>query len=322
MIDLGTHSSSTWTSHRDVRGQPEGVARGPEDLAGDPRHLKITARMPGPHHQDGELAVGGKDQAPHPFRGRARAAATRAARRSLQVVLGAHEAALGTSCARRCSCPTAWRPRATAQPRFEQNFCHGHDEAGKVLEKDQGQQGSFGQHARDDSGTMPDSSAPCCVSRGLSARRGRRSLKPQIRIRSRSQMGVGPKDPEDPTTANDAIALSYGLGWGLLGRHTDAGPSRGHGDGWEHLRSRFPRPGPGRRDRRPTAPTGEHLQGAAEADDRGHLYALGVGELRAVRGTLELSCAAGNPGGAIRPSPRARSRRRGAVLPRTRPRLR
>ncbi len=54
-------------------------------------------------------------------------------------------------------------------------------------------------------------------------------------------MGVGPWDPEDTTTANDAIALSYGLGWGLLETPYGRGAFKeGHGDGFEHYSIVFP----------------------------------------------------------------------------------
>jgi len=55
------------------------------------------------------------------------------------------------------------------------------------------------------------------------------------------QVGGRPLDPEDTTTANDAIALSYGLGWGLLESPYGRGAFKeGHADGFEHYSIVFP----------------------------------------------------------------------------------
>jgi CubicO group peptidase (beta-lactamase class C family) len=129
----------------------------------------------------------------------------------------------------------------TWQPRFEQNFCHGHDEAGKVLEKDKDNKARSASTLE----TTPEDYARFIRAvlrrQGLSAASWKEIFKPQIRIRSKSQMGVGPWDPEDTTTANDAIALSYGLGWGLLESPYGRGAFKeGHGDGFEHYSIVFP----------------------------------------------------------------------------------
>jgi CubicO group peptidase (beta-lactamase class C family) len=123
----------------------------------------------------------------------------------------------------------------TWQPRFEQNFCHGHDEAGKVLEKDKDNKARSASTLE----TTPEDYGRFIRAvlrrQGLSEASWKEIFKPQIRIRSKSQMGVGPWDPEDTTTSNDAIALSYGLGWGLLESPYGRGAFKeGHGDGFEH----------------------------------------------------------------------------------------
>jgi CubicO group peptidase (beta-lactamase class C family) len=59
-----------------------------------------------------------------------------------------------------------------------------------------------------------------------------------VRIRSKTQFGPGAGEEAD---ANDAIELSYGLGWGLL--HTPYGWGafkEGHGDGFQHYSIVFP----------------------------------------------------------------------------------
>ncbi len=125
----------------------------------------------------------------------------------------------------------------TWQPRFEQNFCHGHDEAGKILEKDK-------DNAARSASTFE--TTPEDYTRFLRAVLNRQGLRepswkemfsPQIRIRSKRQFG--PLAQVDGI-ANDAIH---------------------HGE---------------QRQRR------ERLQGTARADDRGHVYALGVAGLRSL----------------------------------------
>ena len=68
-------------------------------------------------------------------------------------------------------------------------------------------------------------------------------FKPQIRLRSIKQFG--PLSFRD-TTANDAIGLSYGLGWGILqSPHGIAAFKEGHGDGFQHYTIIFPEKGTG-----------------------------------------------------------------------------
>jgi CubicO group peptidase (beta-lactamase class C family) len=63
-------------------------------------------------------------------------------------------------------------------------------------------------------------------------------FRPQIRIRSRTQFGPG---AEDTTSANDAIALSYGVGWGLQRTPYGWGAFKeGHGDGFQHYLIVYP----------------------------------------------------------------------------------
>ncbi len=74
--------------------------------------------------------------------------------------------------------------------------------------------------------------------RGLKKRSFETMFKPQIRIHSRRQFPT----PSDETTGeNEAIRLSYGLGWGLF--YTPYGKAffkEGHDDGWENYGVCFP----------------------------------------------------------------------------------
>lgn len=129
----------------------------------------------------------------------------------------------------------------TWQPRFEANYCHGHDEKGAVLEKD-----------KDNAARAPSTleTTPEDYARFLHAVLNRKGLKesswkemfsPQIRIRSRQQFGS-----QEPTADNDDIELSYGLGWGLLKTpHGWGAFKEGHGDGFEHYTIVFPESGMG-----------------------------------------------------------------------------
>ena len=129
----------------------------------------------------------------------------------------------------------------TWQPRFEANYCHGHDEKGTVLEKD-----------KDNAARAPSTleTTPEDYARFLHAVLNRKGLEesswnemfsPQIRIRSKQQFGS-----QEPTADNDDIELSYGLGWGLLKTPYGWGAFKeGHGDGFEHYTILFPESGMG-----------------------------------------------------------------------------
>jgi D-alanyl-D-alanine-carboxypeptidase/D-alanyl-D-alanine-endopeptidase len=130
----------------------------------------------------------------------------------------------------------------TWQPRFEENYCHGHSETGEVLEKD-----------KDNAARAPSTleTTPEDVAHFLHAVLNRKGLKeaswnemfsPQIRLRSKKQFGP----QSETTTENDDIELSYGLGWGLLKTpHGWGAFKEGHGDGFEHYFIVFPETGMG-----------------------------------------------------------------------------
>ena len=131
----------------------------------------------------------------------------------------------------------------TWQPRFESNYCHGHDEAGKVLEKDKD---NAARSASTLETTLDD------YTRFLGAVLGGKALKPssrdemfrtQVRIRSKRQFG--PLASED-VADNDRLELGYGLGWGVLKTPDGTGAFKeGHGDGFEHYSIVFPASGTG-----------------------------------------------------------------------------
>lgn len=75
---------------------------------------------------------------------------------------------------------------------------------------------------------------------GLTPAARHEMLRPQVRIRSAHQF---PTTMEETTGRDDAIALSYGLGWGVM--QTPYGPAffkEGHDDGWENYMIAFDGP--------------------------------------------------------------------------------
>ncbi len=128
-------------------------------------------------------------------------------------------------------------------PKFEANYCFGHDTAGKVLEKDK-------DNEPRSASTLE--TTPADYARFMAAVLQRKLLRPeswqeifrtQVRVRSVQQMG--PLSRKD-STLNDGIRLGYGLGWGVL--QSPYGPGafkEGHGDGFQHYSIVFPQQGIG-----------------------------------------------------------------------------
>lgn len=119
------------------------------------------------------------------------------------------------------------------EPRFESDFANGYDEYGRSL-------GPERRATADAAGSMQTTLRDYATF--LSALLQGRILKPaaqaemlraQIEIHSAHQF---PSLAPATTTANDAIHLSYGLGWGLYA--SPQGPAffkEGHDEGWRHL---------------------------------------------------------------------------------------
>jgi CubicO group peptidase (beta-lactamase class C family) len=119
------------------------------------------------------------------------------------------------------------------QPRFESDFANGYDEHGGSLGpqryKAPNAAGSLQTTLRDYAGFLS------ALMRGKMLNSATRDamLSPQIRIHSAHQF---PSLNTETTTANDAIALSYGIGLGLY--RSPYGPAffkEGHDDGWRNL---------------------------------------------------------------------------------------
>ncbi len=129
------------------------------------------------------------------------------------------------------------------QERFEGKYCNGHNTAGQVIDKDtEDEAGAAGSMET----TLDDFSL---FIEDILAKASSKSLltdslfAPQVRIRSKAQFG-----PNAFTDANDndAIALSYGLGWGLLKSPYSYGAFKeGHGEGFQHYCIVFPESGIG-----------------------------------------------------------------------------
>ena len=131
----------------------------------------------------------------------------------------------------------------TWQPRFEENYCHGHSETGEVLEKDK----DNAARAASTLETTPEDYARFLHAvlnrKGLTESSWNEMFSPRIRLRSKTQFL--PLSAET-TTDNDDIELSYGLGWGLLKTpHGWGAFKEGHGDGFEHYTIVFPESGMG-----------------------------------------------------------------------------
>jgi CubicO group peptidase (beta-lactamase class C family) len=127
----------------------------------------------------------------------------------------------------------------TWQPAFENNYCFGHDTAGKAYPKDK-------DNAPRSASTLE--TTPDDYKLFTEAVLRKKILKPatydtlfkqQLRIRSKIQMGTDAW--KDPTDENDNILLGYALGWGRLQTPFGYGVFKeGHGDGFQHYSILFP----------------------------------------------------------------------------------
>ena len=218
-----------------------------EDLAADPRHGRITARMCLAHttglpnwrwyEPDKKLRIKAEPGTRYNYSGEGLTV--------LQVVLERlTKKSLEQLASEKIFVPFGMTTSSyTWQPRFEANYCHGHDEAGKVLEKDKD---NAARSASTLETTLDD------YTRFLAAVLDGKALKPssrdemfrtQIRIRSKRQFG--PLSDED-VPDNDRLELGYGLGWGVLKTPHGVGAFKeGHGDGFEHYSIVFPASGMG-----------------------------------------------------------------------------
>ena len=127
----------------------------------------------------------------------------------------------------------------TWQPAFENNYCSGHDTAGKVYPKDK----DNAPRSASTLETTPDDyklfTEAVLQKKILKLATYDTLFKQQLRIRSKIQMGTDAW--KDPTDENDNILLGYALGWGRLQSPDGFGIFKeGHGDGFQHYSILFP----------------------------------------------------------------------------------
>lgn len=131
----------------------------------------------------------------------------------------------------------------TWQARFEKDYCTGHSTTGELFEKDKDNDArSAGtlETTLDDYTLFTKAVLKNSILKPSSTQL---MFTPQIKIRSIAQFGpLALKD----STLNDAIQLSYGLGWVLLQSPYGTGAFKeGHGDGFQHYSIIFPKQGTG-----------------------------------------------------------------------------
>jgi CubicO group peptidase (beta-lactamase class C family) len=126
------------------------------------------------------------------------------------------------------------------QPELAADAAVGYDAQGRAL--------GHGHREHPDAAGSMDTTARdwaqllCGVLRGDGLSRSARNemLRPQIRIRSKSQF---PTTATETTDENDEIRLSYGLGWGLLSsKYGKAYFKEGHDDGFQSYSITFEKP--------------------------------------------------------------------------------
>lgn len=129
----------------------------------------------------------------------------------------------------------------TWQPRFEADYCVGHNSTGEQYEKDKD---NDARSASTLETTLDDYTlfVQAVLNNSLLKPSATKEMfTPQIRIRSIQQFG--PLQFRD-STSNDGIQLSYGLGWVLLQSPYGTGAFKeGHGDGFQHYVILFPKQG-------------------------------------------------------------------------------
>jgi CubicO group peptidase (beta-lactamase class C family) len=126
----------------------------------------------------------------------------------------------------------------TWQPRFEADYAVGHATDGKAYPKDKDNAARAPSTLETTTDDYARFMAAVLRREGLTEASWNEIFTPQVRIRSRTQFGPGSLET---TSANDAIELSYGLGWGL--RRTPYGWGafkEGHGDGFQHYSIIYP----------------------------------------------------------------------------------
>lgn len=126
----------------------------------------------------------------------------------------------------------------TWQPRFEADYCIGHNSAGKLYQKDKDNEARSASTLETTLDDYTLFTKAVLTNSILKASSTNEMFTPQIGIRSIQQFG--PLSSRD-STLNDPIQLSYGLGWVLLQSPFGTGAFKeGHGDGFQHYTILFP----------------------------------------------------------------------------------
>jgi D-alanyl-D-alanine-carboxypeptidase/D-alanyl-D-alanine-endopeptidase len=124
------------------------------------------------------------------------------------------------------------------QPRFEGDHAVGHAADGKTYPKDKDNDPRAPSTLETTTEDYARFLAAVLRRDGLSDAAWDELFKPQVRIRSRGMIAL---DPSDTTSANDAIELSYGLGWGLQRTPYGWGAFKeGNGSGFVHYSIVYP----------------------------------------------------------------------------------
>ncbi len=123
--------------------------------------------------------------------------------------------------------------------KYEENFAYGHGVAGKLLKKDKDNEPRGGGTLETTAEDYSKFLEAVLQHKIITKKSWNEIFRPQIRIRSIKQFG--PLALKDSTT-NDDIALSYGLGWGILQTPHGKGVFKeGHGNGFQHYSILFPK---------------------------------------------------------------------------------
>ena len=126
----------------------------------------------------------------------------------------------------------------TWQQKFEENYCLGHNIKGELYEKDKDNEARAASTLETTLDDYTLFTRAVLAGSLLKPSTTKEMFSPQIKIRSIQQFG--PLRMHDSTT-NDAIDLSYGLGWVLLQSPYGTGAFKeGHGDGFQHYSIIFP----------------------------------------------------------------------------------
>lgn len=131
----------------------------------------------------------------------------------------------------------------TWQPKFEKDYCIGHNSTGELYEKDKDNDARAASTLETTLDDYTLFTRAVLTNQLLKGATTKEMFTQQIKIRSIAQFG--PLRLKD-SSANDDIDLGYGLGWVLLtSPHGIGAFKEGHGDGFQHYSIIFPQTGTG-----------------------------------------------------------------------------